>query len=53
MAGKPLTALGGFLDVINSVIAVASATNGGRNPRGRDLRALGIDPAQFREIKRF
>jgi hypothetical protein len=53
MASKPLTALGGFLDVINSVIAVASASSDGRKPRSRDLRAIGIDPAQFKEIKRF
>ncbi|MBX3577214.1 MAG: hypothetical protein KF723_08390 [Rhizobiaceae bacterium] len=53
MANKPLVALGGFLELINSVMAVASATSDGRNPRSRDLRAIGIDPAQFRQIKRF
>jgi hypothetical protein len=43
----------GFFDIVGSAIAAAAAVNNGRKPRSRDLRALGIDPTQFHDIKRF
>lgn len=47
------SAASGFFDIVGSAIAAAAAANNGRKPRNRDLRILGIDPAQFHDIKRF
>lgn len=41
-----------FLGVMGSAIAVSAAIEGGRRPRSRDLRELGIDPDQFGRISR-
>ncbi|EHK59030.1 hypothetical protein [Allomesorhizobium alhagi] len=43
--------LGEFFNLFGSAIAAASAVENGRQPAARDLRALGIDPARFRQIK--
>ena len=42
-----------FVSVFGNAIAAASAVSHGRQPNARDLRGLGIDPARFREIRRF
>jgi|GEM_PF-1639860 len=42
-----------LLGVFGNAVAAASAVNHGRQPNAHDLRALGIEPAQFRTIKRF
>jgi len=42
--------LGNFVDVFGSAIAAASAVEGGRSPKARDLRTLGIDADAFRSI---
>ena len=38
-------AIGGFFDVLGSAVAVSQAVEARRQPRARDLRTLGIDPA--------
>jgi hypothetical protein len=43
--------LGEFFSVLGSAIAAASAVDSGRRPAARDLRALGIDPERFRQIR--
>jgi hypothetical protein len=43
--------LGGIFTMLGSAIAVAAAVEGGRQPRARDLRGLGIEPAQFNKIR--
>jgi hypothetical protein len=45
--------LGELFTVFGNAIAAASAVSQGRQPAARDLRGLGIDPEQFRQIKRF
>jgi len=42
-----------ILTVIGDAMATASAVQQGRQPKARNLRGLGIDPAQFREIGRY
>jgi len=42
-----------FFSVFGNAVAAAAAVDNGRQPRARDLRGLGIDPEQFRRIKRF
>lgn len=44
--------IGGALTTFRSAIAAASAVDNGRQPKARDLRALGIDPELFRRIGR-
>ena len=53
MTSRQFAPVVGFFDVVASAIAAAAATNSGRRPKSRDLRALGIDPVQFRNIGRF
>jgi len=54
-AHKPsiLDRVGGFIEFVGSAAAVSGAVQVGRQPRARDLKALGIEPAQFRSIGRF
>ena len=42
-----------ILTVIGDALASASAVQQGRQPRAKNLRGLGIDPAQFRKIGRY
>lgn len=45
-----------FADVMSTIgnaIATVGALNRGTNPDDARLRALGIDPVEFRKIKRF
>ncbi len=46
----------GFLSrafaVLSAATAAATAVEGHRRPRARDLRTLGIDPATFPETRR-
>jgi hypothetical protein len=41
-----------FIQAFGSAVAAASAVERGRTPSARDLRNLGIDPEQFRGIRR-
>ena len=50
---KTFSAIGGFFSTFGSAVAVSRAVNAGRKPHSRDLRVLGIDPAQFDTIRRF
>ncbi len=43
----------GFFDIFSAAITAATATDNRRAPNPRDLKRLGIDPHQFREINRF
>lgn len=43
----------GLLSAFGSAVAAAAASSQGHQPKARDLRALGIDPEQFRTIKHF
>lgn len=45
--------IGGFIDIFGSAVAVTGALQGGRQPKANDLKALGIEPAQFRSMGRF
>ena len=45
-----LSALGDFIDVFGSAVAVSRALEAKKRPLDRDLVSLGIDPAQFRRI---
>jgi hypothetical protein len=40
------------MDIFGSAIAVAAAVDSGRRPHDRDLNTLGIDPRQFRNVRR-
>ena len=43
--------LGRIATVFSATIAAAAAAEGGRQPRARDLRTLGIDPDVFSKIR--
>lgn len=45
--------IAGLVGVFGNAVAAAAAVNHGRQPKARDLRALGIDPQAFRDIKSF
>lgn len=47
------SAVGDFLAVIGSAVAVSASIEAGRKPRSRDLHKLGIDPKAFADIRRF
>jgi hypothetical protein len=47
-----LAAIGGFLEVFGSAVAVSRAVDANRQPSARHLRTLGIDPKAFGEIIR-
>ena len=42
-----------ILTVIGDALASASAVQQRRQPNARNLRGLGIDPAEFRKIGRY
>lgn len=44
--------VGGFIDYVGSAAAIVGAVESGRSPSARDLKALGIEPEQFRAIGR-
>jgi hypothetical protein len=53
MSNRNLAArIGGLFSTFGSAVAAASAVDNGRQPKARDLRALGIDPEQFGRIGR-
>lgn len=45
-----LATLGTFVEVFGSAAAVSNAVEGGRAPKAKHLRTLGIDPGAFRSI---
>ena len=47
-----LSAIGSFLDMFGSAVAVSRAVEAGKAPRATDLRRLGIDPAAFGRVRR-
>ena len=53
MSNRNRTSFGELIGIFGSAVAAASAVNQGRQPRARDLHALGIDPEKFRAIKQF
>ncbi len=52
MSHRKRSGLETFFGVFGSAVAAAAAVSRGGRPRSRDLRALGIDPEQFRKIGR-
>lgn len=42
-----------FLEIVGSALAVSAATRQYRQPGDADLKRLGIDPGQFRGIRRY
>lgn len=53
MSARKRSAIAELISVFGNAVAASSAVSHGRQPNARDLRALGIEPAQFRTIKRF
>ena len=53
MSTRKRSSFGEWIGIFGSAVAAASAVNGGHQPKARDLRALGIDPEKFRQIKHF
>jgi hypothetical protein len=53
MSNQNRSTFGELIGIFGSAVAAASAVNNGRQPKARDLRALGIDPEKFRAIKQF
>jgi hypothetical protein len=53
MSSHNRSAIVELIGIFGNAVAAASAVRQGRQPRARDLRALGIDPEQFRRISRF
>jgi hypothetical protein len=49
---QQLSKIGNFFRAFGSAVAVAEATRLGHQPVASDLRALGIDPVQFKSIYR-
>ncbi|HMF68863.1 MAG TPA: hypothetical protein VK602_14790 [Phyllobacterium sp.] len=49
---QKLSKISGFFRAFGSAVAVAEATRLGHQPVASDLRALGIDPVQFKAIYR-
>ncbi|MCG7505497.1 hypothetical protein [Mesorhizobium retamae] len=47
------TAIRNLIDIVGSAINAAGAVEGNHNPKGRDLRRLGIDPVEFAKIRRI
>jgi hypothetical protein len=45
------TRIGRIVSIIGDAIATAAAASQGHQPKARNLRGLGIDPKQFREIR--
>jgi hypothetical protein len=43
----------GLLDIFGSAIHASTAVDNRRAPHPRDLKRLGIDPNQFRDINRY
>lgn len=43
----------GLLDIFGSAIHAATAVDNRRAPHSHDLKRLGIDPNQFRDINRY
>ncbi len=52
-ARTKISFLGEVLSVMGDAIAAAAAVRQHRTPRAENLVKLGIDPEQFREIRRF
>ncbi|HEY8575911.1 MAG TPA: hypothetical protein VIL88_06185 [Devosia sp.] len=48
-----LATLGTFVEVFGSAAAVSNAVEGGRAPKAKHLRTLGIDADAFRSIGRL
>ncbi len=50
---QPRSTFADLLGMLGSAISVAAAEENGRSARPQDLRRLGIDPMEFRKIRRF
>ncbi len=53
MSTRKRSSFSEWIGIFGSAVAAASAVNHGRQPNARALRALGIDPEKFRQIKDF
>lgn len=53
MSRRTFSAIGGIFELFGSAISASRAVESRRNPDAYDLKNLGIDPAQFREIRKF
>jgi hypothetical protein len=54
MSSRHLTTeISAFLGMFRSAVAVSAATRESRPARDADLKRLGIDPDQFRQIRRY
>jgi hypothetical protein len=53
IGNRKSSTLGRVLDVLGSAVLVATAVESGHRPFDRDLVRLGIDPREFRKIRRF
>lgn len=49
---KLIATLGTFVEVFGSAASVSNAVEGGRAPKAKHLKTLGIDAAAFRSIGR-
>lgn len=47
------SALSEILQIMGDALAAAAAVRQDRQPNARDLRGLGTDPDQFRQIGRY
>jgi hypothetical protein len=50
---QPRSTFADLLGLLGSAISAAAAEESGRSARSQDLRRLGIDPIEFRKIRRF
>ena len=53
IGNRKSSTLGRVLDVLGSAVLVATAVESGHRPFDPDLVRLGIDPREFRKIRRF
>jgi hypothetical protein len=53
IGNRKSSTLGRVLDVLGSAVLVATDVESGHRPFDRDLVRLGIDPREFRKIRRF
>ncbi len=47
------SAISEILQIMGDALATAAAVRQGRQPASRNLRGLGIDPEQFKQIGRY
>jgi len=53
MKNRNRSILGSIFSALTGAVAAAAAVRHSRRPADDDLRALGIDPAEFAKIRRY